>query len=48
MSNQEVVDFIQARIAEKKPLGLICEEIIDHCLAPDAFLGAVGKPVLDA
>jgi hypothetical protein len=43
MSNQDVVDFIQSRIVEKKSLSLICEEIIDYCLAPDAYLGAVGN-----
>jgi hypothetical protein len=42
MTNQEVVDFVQTRIAEGKPLEIISEQIIDYCLAPEATLGAVG------
>ncbi len=42
MSNQEVVDFVQIRIAEGKELAVVCEEMMDWCLAPDAYIGAVG------
>ena len=42
MSNQEVVNFVQKRIVDGKDLQTICEELMDWCLAPDAFLGAVG------
>ena len=42
MTNQEVVDFVQIRSADGKPLETICEEMMDWCLAPDAFMGAVG------
>lgn len=42
MTNQEVVDFVQIRAAEGKELTTICEEMMDWCLAPDAYPGAVG------
>ena len=42
MSNEQVVEFVHARIVEGKDMDTICEELIDHCLAPDAFVGAVG------
>ncbi|CAO3618259.1 unnamed protein product [Cunninghamella echinulata] len=42
MTNQEVVDYIRARIAEKQALSEICESIMDHCLAPDSEVGGVG------
>jgi protein phosphatase 2C family protein 2/3 len=42
MSSQQVVDFVLRRVAVGKELSVICEEMIDYCLAPDAFVGAVG------
>jgi len=42
MSNQEVVDFVRARIAQKLPPEQISEELLDHCLAPDSQLGGLG------
>jgi protein phosphatase 2C family protein 2/3 len=42
MSNQEVVDFVQVRIAEEKELSVICEELMSNCLAPEATLGSQG------
>uniref|UniRef100_A0A8C4PZJ7 Protein phosphatase 1G n=1 Tax=Eptatretus burgeri TaxID=7764 RepID=A0A8C4PZJ7_EPTBU len=40
LSSQEVVDFVRERLAQedkKQPLRLsvICEELLDHCIAPD-------------
>lgn len=43
MSNQEVVDFVQQKICQGKDLKEICEDVLDFCLAPDSFIGAVGK-----
>lgn len=34
LSNQQVVDFVRERIAKKVPLAEICEQMMDHCLAP--------------
>jgi serine/threonine protein phosphatase PrpC len=42
MTNQEVVDYIRARIADNQALEDICEAIMDHCLAPDSEVGGVG------
>jgi hypothetical protein len=43
MSNQEVIDFCRFHIAQTKgDLGLVCESIMDFCLAPDCDLGSVG------
>jgi protein phosphatase 2C family protein 2/3 len=42
MSNQEVVDFVQQQICQGKELATVCEELLDFCLAPDSYLGAVG------
>lgn len=35
LTNQEAVDFVRKRIKQGMPLKLICEEMCDHCLAPD-------------
>ena len=35
MTNQEVVDFVSARLKRKMSLKAIIEEILDHCLAED-------------
>ncbi|KAJ3040587.1 Protein phosphatase 2C 2 [Rhizophlyctis rosea] len=42
LSNQQVVDFIRPRIAQNIPLGQICEQLMDKCLAPDSEVGGVG------
>lgn len=43
MSSQEVVDFVRPRI-EKRPdkLSQICEEMFDHCLAPNTMGDGTG------
>lgn len=48
--NQEAIDFVRTRLAGLKPDATqenetldpeeICEELIEHCLAPDALIGA--------
>ncbi|CAD6236894.1 GSCOCG00008284001-RA-CDS [Cotesia congregata] len=35
MSSADVVEFVKKRIDERKQLSAICEELFDHCLAPD-------------
>jgi len=42
MTSQNAVDFIRRKAAEKRPLDKICEDLIDHCLAPDSDWGGVG------
>jgi serine/threonine protein phosphatase PrpC len=43
MSNQEVIDYCRFHIARTKGnLGLVCESLMDYCLAPDCDLGSVG------
>ncbi|RUS23103.1 phosphatase 2C-like domain-containing protein [Endogone sp. FLAS-F59071] len=42
MTSQEVVDFVRMRIAEQKDLRVICEELMDRCLAPDSEIGGIG------
>lgn len=42
MTSQEVVDFVRKRIAEQKDLKIICEELMDRCLAPDSEIGGIG------
>lgn len=42
MSNQQVIDFIRAELAEKTPLDEICELLMDRCLAPDSEVGGLG------
>jgi protein phosphatase 2C family protein 2/3 len=41
LNSQHVVDFVRREIAQEKPLGQICETIMEHCLAPDTH-GAQG------
>ncbi|KAF9221630.1 PP2C-domain-containing protein [Gyrodon lividus] len=40
LSSQQVVDFIRLKVSEGKELHEICEEMCDHCLAPDTSSGA--------
>ncbi|XP_076368076.1 protein phosphatase 1G [Tachypleus tridentatus] len=42
MSSQEVVDFIKERLEPEKQLSKICEELFDHCLAPDTMGDGTG------
>ncbi|XP_057656082.1 probable protein phosphatase CG10417 isoform X3 [Diorhabda carinulata] len=43
MSSQEVVDFVRPMILEnKKKLSTICEEMFDHCLAPNTLGDGTG------
>lgn len=35
LNSQHVVDFVRREVAQEKPLGQICETIMEHCLAPD-------------
>lgn len=42
MSNHEVVAFVRKRIAEAMKPELICEALMDHCLAPDCRMGGIG------
>jgi len=41
LNSQHVVDFIRREVAQEKPLSQICENIMEHCLAPDTH-GAQG------
>ncbi|KAI9505838.1 phosphatase 2C-like domain-containing protein [Coemansia spiralis] len=42
MTNQQVVQFVHAKIAEGKKLDQVCEEMMDRCLASESDLGGVG------
>ncbi|KAJ2346725.1 Protein phosphatase 2C 2, partial [Coemansia sp. RSA 2671] len=42
MSNQQVVQFVHAKIAAGKKLDQICEEMMDTCMAGESELGGVG------
>lgn len=42
LSNQQVVDIVRRGIARGLELDTITEDIIDHCLAPDAEMGGIG------
>lgn len=44
MSSQEVVDFVRPRLTSKTPekLSQICEEMFDHCLAPNTMGDGTG------
>ena len=35
MTSQEVIDFVRVRLQANMPLGRICEEVCEECLAPD-------------
>lgn len=35
LSNQEAVDFVRKKIKQGEDLKTICEDVCDHCLAPD-------------
>ncbi|KAI8095117.1 phosphatase 2C-like domain-containing protein [Gilbertella persicaria] len=42
LTNQLVVDFVHQHLAQKMKLDEICEQMMDHCLAPDSDGGGVG------
>lgn len=42
MSSQEVVDFVRPRLQETAKISQICEEIFDHCLAPNTMGDGTG------
>ncbi|XP_062513633.1 probable protein phosphatase 2C T23F11.1 [Corticium candelabrum] len=42
LKNDEVVDFVRSRIAQKMDPGTICEKLLERCLAPDCHLGSIG------
>lgn len=35
MTSQQVIDFVRERLHQCMPLGKICEEVCEECLAPD-------------
>ena len=49
ISNEDLVYFISERIVAGKDMVTICEEVVDFCLAPNTFIGAVGMlaPISD-
>ncbi|CEP12123.1 hypothetical protein [Parasitella parasitica] len=42
MTNQQVVNYVIEHLAEKTKLQDICEQMMDHCLAPEGSGGGVG------
>ncbi|KAJ1733570.1 Protein phosphatase 2C 2 [Coemansia biformis] len=42
MTNEQVVQFVHAKITEGKKLDQICEDIMNRCLASESELGGVG------
>ncbi|KAI8876315.1 protein serine/threonine phosphatase 2C [Backusella circina FSU 941] len=42
MTNQQVVNYICQQLADKTKLDIICEELMDSCLAPTSEGGGVG------
>jgi len=42
LTNQEVVDFVRNRIAQRMEPDTICEELMTRCLAPDCQAGGLG------
>ncbi|KAG7209101.1 hypothetical protein KM043_015247 [Ampulex compressa] len=43
MSSQDVIQFVRTRLAQNYDnLSKICEELFDHCLAPDAYGDGTG------
>ncbi|CAH1154102.1 unnamed protein product [Phaedon cochleariae] len=42
MSSQEVVDFVRPMLGEREKLSVICEEMFDHCLAPNTMGDGTG------
>lgn len=42
MSNEEVIEFVRVRLADKMEPEVVCEELMTRCLAPDASMGGLG------
>jgi len=42
LSNEEVLEFVRERIAQKIAPEIICEELMTRCLAPDCQMGGLG------
>lgn len=42
MTNQEVADFVRGQIKEGYPLKIICENLMERCLAGESDVGGVG------
>lgn len=42
MSNKEVIDFCRTRIGQGMYPEEICEDLMNHCLAPDCQMGGLG------
>lgn len=42
LTNEEVVEFIRARVAQRMEPEIICEELMMRCLAPDCQMGGLG------
>ncbi|ANB12850.1 type 2C protein phosphatase PTC2 [Sugiyamaella lignohabitans] len=42
MHSQQVVEFVRRGIAAKQPLELICENLMDNCLAPETDMTGIG------
>ncbi|XP_059155657.1 probable protein phosphatase 2C T23F11.1 isoform X2 [Physella acuta] len=42
LTNQEVVEFVRNRIAQRMEPDIICEELMTRCLAPDCQAGGLG------
>ncbi|KAJ2614000.1 Protein phosphatase 2C 2 [Coemansia sp. RSA 1365] len=42
MTNEQVVQFVHAKVVEGKKLDQICEDMMDRCLASESELGGVG------
>lgn len=42
LSNEEVLEFVRNRIAQKISPEIICEELMTRCLAPDCLMGGLG------
>ncbi|KAI8761701.1 protein phosphatase 2C T23F11.1 isoform X1 [Biomphalaria glabrata] len=42
LTNQEVVEFVRNRIAQRMEPDTICEELMTRCLAPDCQAGGLG------
>lgn len=42
LSSQEACDFVSEKLAQDKKLSTICEDLFDHCLAPDTLGDGTG------
>lgn len=42
LTNEEVLEFVRNRIAQRISPEIICEELMTRCLAPDCLMGGLG------